>query len=209
MVNFQHHLTQLSKSNFLSSFGPFLLLATLMLLLHVFPDLITTFEYNRNAIQSGQVWRIFTGHLLHTNNYHLALNLAALILLALIHNKFYSPKLLTTFYVTTSIAVSTGIYLFTPEMIYYVGLSGILHGLFVLGALYDIKHKEKTGYLLLIGIVAKVLHEQWFGATESLKQLIDADVAIDSHLYGMCTGIAFFFLHRGYEIYFAKNQKTS
>lgn len=207
MVNFKLRVTWYSLFKSACLFWPFLFFGLMVVLLHFLPALTPVLEYNKIEVQQGQYWRIFTGHLLHTNSYHLWLNLAALVLLALLHNKFYSPLLLLAFYIFTAAAVSLGIFLFTPNMLFYVGLSGVLHGLFVLGALFDIKHNDKTGYLLFIGVILKVLHEQIYGATDSLKQLIEADVAINAHLFGMCAGIVFFFLHTLYRIYLAKLHK--
>ena len=60
------------------------------------------------------------------------------------------------------------------------------------GALMDIKHKEKTGYLLLIGLMAKIIHEQIYGASADVERLIGAGVATDAHLYGAIGGLLAF-----------------
>jgi len=82
-------------------------------------------------------------------------------------------------------------------MQWYVGLSGVLHGLFIIGAYFDIQNRFKTGWLMLIGVWLKVLHEQIYGASESVAKLISANVAIDAHLFGTITGsliILYFFV---------------
>lgn len=76
------------------------------------------------------------------------------------------------------------IWLFAPNIVVYTGLSGLLHGLIVWGALEDIKRKLTTGYLLLIGVWAKVLWEQYAGASADVAMLIDSRVAIEAHLFG-------------------------
>ena len=81
---------------------------------------------------------------------------------------------------------------FAKNITLYVGLSGVLHGFFVWGALMDIKHNEKTGYLLLIGVIAKIIHEQIYGASADVEQLIGASVATDAHLYGAIGGLVVF-----------------
>ena len=78
-----------------------------------------------------------------------------------------------------------------PQM-QYVGLSGILHGLFVWGACKDVENREKTGWLLLIGITIKVAAEQFGGDTSDIANLIDASVAIDAHLFGAFSGLVVF-----------------
>ena len=64
-------------------------------------QLSETLVYQRGLIAQGEVWRLITGHFLHTNGYHLSMNLAALILLCLLHGKFYNIK--TTVYSSYSV----------------------------------------------------------------------------------------------------------
>ena len=120
-----------------------------------------TFVYQRQLINQGEIWRLFSGHILHTNGYHLLLNLAALFMLWALHSRFYSIKNYTYLFLLCSIFTSVGIYYFDPSLIQYVGLSGVLHGIFVFGALMDINAKDKTGYLLFLGVWLKIAHEQF------------------------------------------------
>jgi len=81
------------------------------------------------------------------------------------------------------------LYLFYPGLLGYVGLSGMLHGLFTYGAISDISTGVKSGYLLLLGVIIKVAYEQIFGASIQVTQMIDARVATEAHLVGVITGI--------------------
>ena len=47
---------------------------------------------------------------------------------------------------------------------------------------------DKTGFILLIAVIGKVIHEQVNGASDSVASLISANVAIDAHLWGMFGG---------------------
>ncbi|MDT0602259.1 rhombosortase [Thalassotalea castellviae] len=176
------------------------LLAPLLLLIvalccFVFNSQISeTFIYKRSLIADHQYWRLFSGHVFHTNYAHLLLNTLAIILLWALHGQYYSTKQYFKLVFFSSIAISFGIYFFTPEMSEYVGLSGVLHALFVWGALKDIEHNEKTGYLLILGAIIKIIHEQWFGASEEIAQLIHANVAIDAHLWGAISGLSYYLL---------------
>jgi rhomboid family GlyGly-CTERM serine protease len=155
--------------------------------------------YQHYLIRQFQWWRLITAHFLHTNAMHLLLNLAALWLLYGLHHRFYQVKQQLVLWFCCSLGVSLGLYVFQPSLIQYVGLSGILHGIFIWGALHDIRVNDKTGYLLLFGVLAKLAHEQFFGASESVSELIQASVAINAHLFGALTGIIFYvssrFLH--------------
>ena len=147
--------------------------------------------YQRDLIIEGEVWRLFTGHLLHTNGFHLLLNLAALIMLWALHGRFYTIKNYSTLFLFCSIITSVGIFYSDPSLVQYVGLSGVLHGVFIFGAIMDIVSKDKTGYLLFIGVWLKIGHEQIYGASSDVSDLIEASVAIDAHLWGAVAGAVF------------------
>lgn len=154
--------------------------------------------YNRILIEQGELWRLFTGHLLHTNGYHLLLNLSAILLLWALHGQFYQPINYSLLFVICALTTSLGLYVFSPDLHQYVGLSGVLHGVFVWGAVMDILNKEKTGYLLFIGVWLKIAHEQYYGASEDVAQLIGANVAIDAHLWGAIGGLLFSLIYLSY-----------
>jgi len=126
---------------------------------------------------------LLSAHLFHTN-----FNIAGLVLLWALHGDYYTPLRLVIVYLVSGLCVAAGIHFFTPELSRYVGLSGVLHGLFIWGALEDIRHNRKTGYLLVIGLAIKVAAEQSQGPDQQLGQWIDATVAIDAHLYGALAG---------------------
>ncbi len=68
-------------------------------------------------------------------------------------------------------------------------MSGVLHGLFAWGVAIDIHLKRKTGYLLLIGLIIKLVDEQFFASSSFMANLIEVGVAIDAHLYGAIIGL--------------------
>jgi|TARA_B110000881_G_scaffold219607_1_gene241990 rhomboid family GlyGly-CTERM serine protease len=144
--------------------------------------------YQRDMINQGQWWRIISAAFFHTNIFHLILNVTAVLLLWVLHGNFYNTQsyLLTFFF--CAFMSSIGIHFFSYDVKQYLGLSGALHGVFFWGAIQEIKHEQKIGYLLAAGIVLKLLYEQLFGASFDTIELIDADVAIDAHLWGVLGG---------------------
>jgi rhomboid family GlyGly-CTERM serine protease len=145
--------------------------------------------YQRDLVSEGEFWRNFTGHFFHSNGYHFMLNAAAIVLLWSLHGHFYTVKKYFFVFIVSAIICSVGIHWFSLHIDQYVGLSGVLHGLFIWGAIEDIKAKEKTGYLLLLGVILKIAHEQYYGASEDVAKLIGADVAINAHLWGAIGGV--------------------
>ncbi len=171
-------------------------------------ELADFFVYNRQLISQGEFWRIFTGHFFHTNGYHLLLNLAALILLWALHGQFYTLKNYSLLFITSILVCSAGLYFLSTDIRQYVGLSGVLHGIFVFGALMDIRHHDKTGYLLFTGVWLKIGHEQFYGASEDVSTLINASVAIDAHLWGAIGGLMFSVIYLLYLRHLTKNKSS-
>lgn len=184
--------------------------AFLAVMAYFFNDaLADTFVYHHQLISQGEFWRLVSGHFFHTNGYHLLLNLAALILLWALHGQFYSLKNYSLLFITSTLVCSVGLYFFSPDIRQYVGLSGVLHGIFVFGAIMDIRQHDKTGYLLFAGVWLKIAHEQFYGASKDVSTLIDASVAIDAHLWGAVGGLVFsviYLLYLHYLRYLAKRK---
>jgi rhomboid family GlyGly-CTERM serine protease len=170
------------------SLAPVLIIIVSIILALAEPMSSDLLAYDRPQLNNLQWWRLITGHFLHTNSIHLLLNTAGLILLWALHGHYYNiPRYFVQFFVLC-LGTAIGLYLFSKQMYWYVGLSGVLHGLFIIGAYFDIQQKFKTGWLMLIGVWLKVVHEQIYGASEDVAQLIAANVAVDAHLYGTITG---------------------
>ena len=165
-------------------------LALCMVVLALVPeDWQLALQYQRSALEQGQLWRALSGHLLHANHWHLLLNLAGLLLVLLLHGRYFSARQLLAQWLVYALSISALLYLFSTNIYSYVGLSGVLHAMLTLGAIKDVQQREHSGYLLLAGLLAKVAYEQWQGPDTELGQLIGADVAIDAHLYGVITGV--------------------
>lgn len=172
-----------------------ILIILLSMMAFIFNNSLSDFlVYQQDLIVQGQVWRLLTGHFFHTNHYHLLLNLAAVVMLWALHGHFYYVKNTSLLFITSGLTCSLGLYFFSPSIIQYVGLSGVLHGFFIWGALMDIKNKDKTGYWLVLGVCLKIAHEQFYGASTDISALINARVAIDAHLWGAVGGLLFFIM---------------
>lgn len=88
-------------------------------------------RYERDALLDGQVWRAFTGHLVHTSWRHLLVDLAVASLVVAVYGRHIRPAAI----VLCAAGTSAGLFLFAPYSRTYTGLEGILLGLIVFGAL--------------------------------------------------------------------------
>lgn len=190
MITVDEYLLRKLKP-YLLSWLPYLVLAAAMLLLAILPlHLQTALSYSRAGIASGEYWRLFSGHLLHSNSWHLLMNLGGLLLAMLLHAGIFSYRQLALQWLLCALAISVLLYFGAEQIRVYVGLSGLLHAMLTLGALRDIQLKINSGWLLLAGLIIKVSWEQWQGPDEGLADLINASVATDAHLYGVISALA-------------------
>lgn len=155
-------------------------------------------RYDRAAILAGQVWRLLSAHIAHLGWGHLAMNLAGLALIWMLFGRFYTTRQWCAVTLFCMIGISLGLLALQPGVHWYVGLSGVLHGLFVAGALASLAAGYRAELALLGLLIAKLTWEQLHGALPGSADLAGGSVLVDSHLYGAITGLvaAGLLLHR-------------
>ena len=146
-------------------------------------------RYDRDAILAGQLWRLLTGHLVHLGGSHLAMNLVGLALIWMLFGRLMSTAAWLATLLASALTVSLGLLVFNPELMWYVGLSGVLHGMFLAGAILSIVSGYRAEILLLGFIVAKLAWEQWVGPLPGSAEVAGGDVVVDAHLYGAIAGV--------------------
>lgn len=167
---------------------PLLLTACMTLITLGGSELTVLFRFDREAILHGQVWRLFSGHFTHLGWSHLWLNIAGLALIwALVGRRFSTQQWLTI--LTGSVfGIDLGLIIFNPELGWYVGLSGVLHGMLVAGAITEIRCGQCSSYALLILVAAKLIWEQMAGPLPGSEAASGGAVIVDAHLYGGLCG---------------------
>lgn len=167
------------------------------ILLWLTPDLSSQLEWSRQGLNHGEWWRLVSGHLLHSNAAHLWMNVGGLWLIFALFQPCYTRAIwLVT--LMSCLFVGLTMFLWVEATDRYVGLSAVLHGLFTWGALKDIEQQRYSGWLLLIGVVIKVGWENLFGASADTAALIEAKVAVESHLLGVLAALVCFAAARLY-----------
>lgn len=152
-----------------------------------FEPLALLADWHRQLILDGQWWRILSGNFTHTNFVHLGMNLAALWVISFI----FKPSARMLLLLLTTLSLAVGLLNFLSDITSYVGLSGVLHGLFTSLALKEALDGRKSSWLLVLGVIAKVTWELTMGASQSTSELIQARIAVESHLFGVIGGIVF------------------
>ncbi len=145
--------------------------------------------YQRAAVDAGEVWRLLTANLVHLGWAHLWLNAAGLILILGIFGPDRSCRDWLLGFVIAGISSSAGVYFMRPDLTVVVGLSGALHGLFVLGAIGWIRSGDRMGWGLLAAIAGKLVYEHFAGAVPLSTEIVGGAVVTEAHLWGAFGGI--------------------
>ena len=152
-------------------------------------ELSAILSYQRSHITEGELWRLVSANALHTNWNHWALNMGGLFLIWFIFWDVCNKKWQAAFLIGPTMLNTLLLYFLSPQLQGYVGLSGALHGTIVAFGLADWPKNKWTSTALIIGVTAKLTYEQLYGSSESVKQLINANVAVDAHLWGAVSGV--------------------
>jgi rhomboid family GlyGly-CTERM serine protease len=156
--------------------------------------LVSTLQFDRALIEQGHYWLLLTGHLVHLNWMHWALNMAGLVVVAAFFSLYGSILDWLFVLLFSAMVIGLGLYWFHPELIWYVGLSGVLHGLFIYGAIREIRFYPFSGYILLLLLTGKLIWEYMNGALPGSEEMTGGRVLVEAHLYGAIAGLAAVFL---------------
>lgn len=170
------------------AWAPWLIVASVIILLPLLGDGLTAvLRYGRQATLNGELWRLITAHWVHLSLVHAALNAAALLLiLSLLRGPGTWFSLELGLLVGCQLGVGA-LLLLRPDVDWYVGLSGALHGYVLVLAVFG--YRYRTAWLILALLTAKVGLELGGGPSPWLEALIGGHVLVGAHLYGTVTGL--------------------
>jgi membrane associated rhomboid family serine protease len=81
-----------------------------------------------------------------------------------------------------------GFWFLNPELYWYVGMSGLLHGLLVAGIVTRLSKIDAETAILLLLLVGKITWEQFSGPVPGSESTSGGPVIVDAHLYGALGG---------------------
>jgi len=146
-------------------------------------------KYDRFAISNGEYWRLVSCHVTHLGYSHLALNLVGLVLVWLLVGRQYSSAQWLLVCTVSVAAVSGGFWFVDTDMLWYVGLSGILHGLLLAGAIQGVKSLPTESALICVLVIGKLGWEQLAGPLPGSESASGGTVVVNAHLYGAIGGV--------------------
>ena len=143
-------------------------------------------RYDRTALAGGEVWRLLTAHLVHMDLRHALLNCCGLALMWALFARDYSPRQWVPIVLGAMAAIDAGLWLCDSTVQWYVGSSGVLHGVMAAGTLAHLRRREPEGWVLAGFLAVKLAWEHWVGPLP----LSGGPVVVDAHLYGVAGGAA-------------------
>jgi rhomboid family GlyGly-CTERM serine protease len=144
-------------------------------------------RYDRTGLAAGQEWRLLTAHVIHLDLEHAALNTLGLVLMWALFARDYKPGQWVVILFAAIAAIDAGLWLRDSTVAWYVGSSGVLHGVMTAGTLAHLRRRDLDGWVLATFIVAKLAFEQHSGALPFADS--GAGVVVDAHLYGAIGGV--------------------
>jgi rhomboid family GlyGly-CTERM serine protease len=143
-------------------------------------------RYERHAIAAGEWWRLITAHLVHLDLEHAVLNALGLVLMWSLFARDYSPRQWLAIVAATFAVIDAGLWFRDPQIDWYVGASGALHGVMAAGTYAHVRRGDLDGWILAIFIVVKLIYEQWHGQLPFNESGVP--VVVNAHLYGALGG---------------------
>ncbi|HEY6484318.1 MAG TPA: rhombosortase [Steroidobacteraceae bacterium] len=147
----------------------------------------TLMRYDRASIAAGQWWRLLSAHLVHLDLQHAALNTLGLVLMWALFARDYRPVQWLAILVCAAAAIDVGLWLRDSTVAWYVGSSGVLHGVMAAGTLAHLRRRDPIGWLLAAFLLGKLAFEQLHGALPFTHN--SAGVIVDAHLFGAAGGL--------------------
>ena len=144
-------------------------------------------RFERSAIADGQWWRLLTAHLVHLSPGHALLNCAGLALMWALFARAWRPAGWLLILLASAAAIDAGLWWGSSTVQWYVGSSGVLHGVMAAGTLAHWRAREPDRVLLAGFLLAKLAWEQTRGALPFAGSAVP--VLVDAHLYGAAGGL--------------------
>lgn len=151
---------------------------------------LASLRYDRDAVLSGELWRLVTGHLVHADGIHLGWNLLGVLLVGFLFAREYTWRQWLVVLLVSTAATDLGFLLLEPELEWYVGFSGVLHGLMAAGLVAWLRTTRDWLTWVVAGVfAAKLAWEHFAGALPFTAGSLSLPVVHEAHTYGAIGGL--------------------
>jgi rhomboid family GlyGly-CTERM serine protease len=167
------------------------IVVTLLVVLHLAgSELQQALRYDRAAVLAGEWWRLLTGHLVHGDLVHLGWNLGGVLLVWWLFGREYTNLQWLLILLVSTAAVDIGFLWLEPQIGWYVGFSGTLHGCMAAGLAAWLRRDADWLTLSVAALfAAKLAWEYFAGPLPFTGGTISLPVIHEAHAYGAIGGL--------------------
>ena len=148
----------------------------------------TWLGFDRPGIAAGEFWRLASGHFVHLGASHLFMNVVGLILVWYLTATSFTSRQWLLVTAIVMVGLNLGLWFLEPNLIGYVGLSGLLHGLLAAGIIASLGSGRSEIWILGVGLAAKLGYEQLVGPLPGSEHAAGGAVIVAAHAYGALAG---------------------
>lgn len=160
-------------------------------LIELFGDAGRSFlQFDRAAISVAELWRLISGHFVHLGPNHFLLNAFGLVLVWLLVGMHFTLRQWLIVIVVSIAGIDAGLWFFDPQLTWYVGMSGFLHGMLAAGIVKGFQAVPREATVVGVAVLMKIVFEQLIGPLPGSEQSAGGDVVVNAHLYGVLAGVA-------------------
>ena len=87
------------------------------------------------------------------------------------------------------VVIDAGFWFLDRQLVWYVGLSGVLHGMLLAGLVAGWAERKTESLLLAALLLAKLIYEQFMGPLPGSESTAGGAVVVNAHLYGAAGGL--------------------
>jgi len=164
------------------------LIATVLLILG--DDAALRLRYDRAAVASGQFLRLVSGHGVHLGPAHYLMNIAGLALTWYLVGAAFSLVHWLLIIAASIVLIDLGLWFLIPGLAWYVGLSGLLHGMLAAGIAGIWRTRRLEAMIIAAVLVVKLGYEALVGPLPGSAATAGGNVVTEAHLLGALGGFA-------------------
>jgi rhomboid family GlyGly-CTERM serine protease len=146
--------------------------------------------WDRQAIAAGEAWRLVSAHFVHLGWSHYLLDSTGLVLVWFLVGAYLGPLRWLLVLGVVIAGIDAGFWMLEPQLAWYVGLSGVVHGLLAAGLVAGLTRDRHELWILAVLLSAKLAWEQFVGPLPGSEASTGGTVITAAHLYGALAGLA-------------------
>jgi rhomboid family GlyGly-CTERM serine protease len=183
-------LERLTRPRICDWVAPLGLGALLALLYAGGPRVSDALRYERASVLGGQWWRLVSGQLVHADVMHLGWNVFGILLVWWLFAREYRLGEWLWILLVSTAAIAIGFLAFEPDLDWYVGFSGVLHGAMAAGLVAWLRtNRDPLTALVAVLFAAKLGWEHVHGALPFTSASLSLPVVHQAHTYGALGGL--------------------